>query len=87
MHRCCRLAKQGKDTPLLLPHQIKAELDKIAEEKTAPEVLKGSAYELLLTAQELIVQEDTVAVALRPDIGNWKYVTVSGIQGEAQWAR
>ena len=29
-----------------------------------------------MTAQEAIVQKDTVALALRPGIGFWKYVTV-----------
>ena len=73
----CRFSDLGKETPLLLPHVIREELDKIAEEKTAPELLKGSAYEVLLTAQEVIVTRGTVAIALRPDIGLWKYVTVN----------
>ena len=59
-----------------MPHVIKSELEKVAEEKTAPELLRGKAYELLLTAQEMIVRANTVAIALRPDIGFWKYVTV-----------
>ena len=74
--RNCRLSELGKESPLLLPHSIKQELDKIAEEKTAPELLKGSAYEVLLTAQEMIVRKQQVAIALRPDIGWWKYVIV-----------
>ena len=75
--RACRFSDLGKETPLLLPHVIREELDKIAEEKTAPELLRGSAYEVLLTAQEGIVTQGTVAIALRPDIGLWKYVTVN----------
>ena len=75
--RHCRLVELGKETPLLLPHIIKEQLDKITEEKTAPELLQGSAYEVLLTAQEMIVRKETVAIALRPDIGLWKYVTVN----------
>ena len=55
---------------------IKQELEKIAEDDTAPELLKGSAYELLLTAQEMIAREEMVAIALRPDIGFWKYIIV-----------
>lgn len=55
---------------------IKEELEKIAEDNTAPELLKGSAYELLLTAQEMIAREEMVAIALRPDIGFWKYIIV-----------
>jgi uncharacterized protein YacL (UPF0231 family) len=71
-----RLSELGQETPLILPHVIKSELEKVAEETTAPELLRGKAYELLLTAQEMIVRENTVAIALRPDIGFWKYVTV-----------
>jgi len=71
-----RLSELGQETPLILPHVIKSELEKVAEETTAPELLRGKAYELLLTAQEMIVRENTVAIARRPDIGFWKYVTV-----------
>lgn len=71
-----RLSELGQETPLILPHVIKSELEKVAEEKIAPDLLRGKAYELLLTAQEMIVRENTVAIALRPDIGFWKYVTV-----------
>ncbi len=74
--RNCRLSEIGQETPLILPHVIKTELENVAEEKTAPELLRGKAYELLLTAQEMIVRQNTVAVALRPDIGFWKYVMV-----------
>ena len=72
----CRLSEIGQETPLILPHVIKTELENVAEEKTAPELLRGKAYELLLTAQEMIVRQNMVAVALRPDIGLWKYVIV-----------
>ncbi len=72
----CRLSEIGQETPLILPHVIKTELENVAEEKTAPELLRGKAYELLLTAQEMIVRQNMVAVALRPDIGFWKYVMV-----------
>ena len=61
---------------------IKEELEKIAEDKTAPELLKGSAYELLLTAQEMIAREEKVAIALRPDIGFWKYIIVDSSSTE-----
>ncbi|DBB12256.1 hypothetical protein WJX82_005134 [Trebouxia sp. C0006] len=71
-----RLSEIGQETPLILPHVIKTELENVAEEKTAPELLRGKAYELLLTAQEMIVRQNMVAVALRPDIGFWKYVMV-----------
>jgi len=70
------LSEIGQETPLILPRVIKTELENVAEEKTAPELLRGKAYELLLTAQEMIVRQNTVAVALRPDIGFWKYVMV-----------
>ena len=71
----CRFLDLGKGTPLLLPHILKEELDKIAEANT--ELQQGPAYALLLTGQEVIVTQGVVAIALRPDIGVWKYVTVN----------
>lgn len=70
----CRFLDLGKETPLLLPHVIKEELDKIAGAQTGLQT--GPAYELLLTGQEVIVTEGKVAIALRPDIGLWKYISV-----------
>ena len=46
--------------------------------------MKGLAYQVLLTAQEMIVINGTVAVALRPDIGLWKYVTVDASSMKVQ---
>lgn len=71
----CRFLDLGKAAPLLLPHVIKEELDKIAEANT--QLQQGSAYALLLTGQEVIVAQGVVAIALRPDIGLWKYITVN----------
>ena len=59
----------------MLPHVIKEELDKIVEADTTQKMQKG-AYELLLTGQEVIVTQGKVAIALRPDIGLWTYITV-----------
>ena len=70
----CRFLDLGKETPLLLPHVIKEELDKVAGAQTGLQT--GPAYELLLTGQEVIVAQGKVAIALRPDIGLWKYATV-----------
>ena len=60
----------------MLPHVIKEELDKIVEADTTQNMQKGAAYELLLTGQEVIVTQGKVAIALRPDIGLWMYITV-----------
>lgn len=71
----CRFLDLGKATPLLLPHILKEELEKIAESNK--QLQEGPAYALLLTGQEVIVTQGLVAIALRPDIGVWKYITVN----------
>ncbi|KAL3145535.1 Sucrose-cleaving enzyme [Trebouxia sp. C0010 RCD-2024] len=70
-----RFLDLGKATPLLLPHILKEELEKIAESNK--QLQEGPAYALLLTGQEVIVTQGLVAIALRPDIGVWKYITVN----------
>ena len=70
----CRFLDLGKETRLLLPHVIKEELDKIAG--AHKELKTGPAYEMMLTGQEAIVSQGKVAIALRPDIGLWKHITV-----------
>lgn len=66
----------GRETPLLLPHVLLDELEAIADRDNQPEILKGTAYEELKTAQEIVVTEHALAIALRPAAGTWRYVKV-----------
>ena len=70
----CRFLDLGKETPLLLPHVIKEELDKIAV--AHKDLQTGPAYQKMLTGQEVIITQEKVVIALRPDIGLWKYITI-----------
>ena len=66
----------GRETPLLLPHVFLDELEAIADCESRPEMLKGSAYEELKTAQEIVVTKHLLAIALRPSAGSWRYVKI-----------
>ena len=66
----------GRETPLLLPHDFLDELETIADRDNQPEMLKGAAYKELKTAQEIVVTEHSLAIALRPAAGSWRYVKV-----------
>ena len=71
--RCLEL---GKETPLLMPYVLLEELEGISDRDSQPEIVKGKAYEVLKTAQEVIVAGDRIAIALRPSAGLWKFVKV-----------
>ena len=72
----CRCMELGREKPLLLPHVLLDELEAIADRESQPEMLKGSAYEEFKTAQEIVVTEHVLAVALRPSAGSWRYVKI-----------
>lgn len=59
-----------------MPYVLLEELEGITDRDGQPEVVKGSAYGVLKTAQEIIVANKLVGIALRPSAGLWKHVTI-----------
>ncbi len=77
---CChafftfRLLDLGAEHPILLPHVLLDELNRIAKNSGNDEIMYSSFATLLRTAVEVVVKAPCVALALRPKAGSWLYV-------------
>lgn len=69
-----RLLDLGANHPILLPHVLVDELNRIAKESGNDDIMYSSFAALLRTAVEVVVMAPRVAVALRPKAGSWLYV-------------
>ncbi|GAQ80888.1 sucrose synthase [Klebsormidium nitens] len=66
---------KGIKTPVLLQHDFQEALKKASE--FTPEVLESHFAKMLAVAQEGVVVDPIIALALRPRVAEWQYIKVN----------
>jgi hypothetical protein len=69
-----RCQEIGAVTPIILPHQLVDEFERIAQDHSNTEVMFSPFASLLRTAVEAVALGPRVAIALRPKAGSWMYL-------------